>query len=199
MNPNDLNLWQRLDHFYQVMSGVQQSLQDPQRKQMLGELLEQFRKHRAEAEKTVPALVKKMETDTLDLKTWCEGMQKDLAAMQKDVDERLKAEAEGKRPPPAPAPAPAYRPAPDQAAALSQELLTRFAAQAAKASDRVDEGSVSKHWEETSVAEAPAPKTPAAPARAPSPTAPPAQPKKPPAQSDDVSDLSTRSWDEGEG
>src|SRR5262249_35815943 len=145
------NLWQQLDHFYNVMSGVQASLQDPKRKQMLGELLDQFKKYRAEAEESVPALVRMMQKDGEDLKAWAEGYQHELQRMQKAAAEQRQADAPRAPEPPPPAPPPVPPPIPGLATGLAGELLARYAPPPARpvAHDRVDEGSVSKHWEET--------------------------------------------------
>ncbi|MGE3805442.1 MAG: hypothetical protein AB7K24_12275 [Gemmataceae bacterium] len=98
INPAELpNLWQMLDQYQAAIGKVHASLQNPEEKKLLGEVLERIQQTRREAEQILPKDLEKMKASAEALEGKIAAMSKRLEETEQEVERRTQAEAS--RPP----------------------------------------------------------------------------------------------------
>lgn len=117
------NLFSDLEHFQKVMTDACASLSRPEEKEKVQELLDQFAKARAEAEKEIPQILQEKLQNAQAAQTECEALVKDIEQAQKDLGKSLKA---GITEPPAPSPPPEAQIDLTHLETLQKELLDRY-------------------------------------------------------------------------
>lgn len=145
--PLDLNqLNRQLDEWYANMAEVERTIADPERRLQLRQAMQQVRQGQsvvnAEYQKEIDAIAEQIDAVK-------RGRAETLARLDELTAQAATPEA------PATTPTPTVDPA--RGLAWRDELLARYAPKAAGEtadSDRVDEGSVAKHWEEPAILEA---------------------------------------------
>lgn len=164
------NIWKYLDECQDALRKTQETLTNPKQKQILGELLAQAAEKRREFQSKVPGLLadlRKTEQEGLD---WVQNFSAQIKQTEKDVQDKLRAEAEQaasfQKPQPA---APAVPVDANHGAGLALEMLDtlgllKTAAPGQKGFE--DAGSIARMWSETETPdhdkEAPAAGAPAA-------------------------------------
>lgn len=166
------NLWQSVGELQDFVTKVHGSLQDPKKKQLLGELLDKLKTARADAEAIVPQHVEEMQKDAQKLQAELEELQRQSQQARAEADAHMNAVMEKQVvPPPAPPAVPDNKVELKSGGDLRKELL-QAAGLPETATQKMgfdDAGSIARMWSETEsgdhgTASAPTAAQPATPA-----------------------------------
>jgi hypothetical protein len=125
-DPYSLNdMFAQLAHFQNVLDRTRSGLQNPADKAKLGELLEQLRTARAQAEKKVPAVLREQLQIAQKAQMEMADLAKQLAEKAKELQARKEAEKSETKTPPRPA-VPELRIDPERGQDLRREVLKAY-------------------------------------------------------------------------